>query len=1366
MRKRLLSACFLLLCCRCLAQGSLPAADELSFDRLGVREGLSQSTVLAVFQDSYGFIWLGTRDGLNRYDGYQFTVYRHQPADSRSIGGNIINGIAEDAAGNIWAATDQGLSVWYRDSDSFANYALLSASQQPTELRRVFTDHEGRIWALCRHGVFIWEKERKILLPVDQVLPFTKNVAGRSSHCFYKSDSSTVWIGTNRHGLFRLDLRRKHVLQYPRETFDTARIEAISGDNRGTLWVATQGKGLYGLSADGRTRWHLSRTSPEPLRITHDNVRDVLLDADGRVWLGTYEGINIFDPRQGRVQRIHASADNPASLSHNSVRTLFRDRKGSIWIGTYFGGVSIFDADHLRFRHFYHIPGQPRSLTHNVAGAFAEAASGHLLIGTEGGGLAVYSPETGTHSSLTAVQHDARTLSGNTIKALYRDTQNRIWAGIFRGGLNQVDVASGRVRRYPLPGDPADKALAKVLVNCIAEDASGKLWLGTDTHALLKFDPETQRFTTYPHAERLSRLLRNVAVKRVYIDPTGRLWLATHGQGLVVFSEAGGVVAHFRKTAVPGSLPADFINFVGADRQGNVWLATQGSGVARFNQADRTFTTWDTRHGLLNATVYGILPEGSHTLWFVTLSGLSRFDQARRTFRNYSFASGLPLEETNEGAFYQSQEGQLIVGGRNGYVRFSPEKLRDNPSVPIVHLTGLRLSNQEVKPRDASGILEKNIVNTRAITLRHTHAVVTLDFAALSYFRSPHNTYAYRLLGFDEAWTSGQTQRSATYTNLPEGDYVFQVKAANSDGVWNPTPTELRIRVLPPPWRTWWAYVLYAIGIAGGLLMIRQNALRSAQLRHELRMEQFEKEKWKEIHALKLEYFTDISHEIRTPLTLIYNPLREIIHIQEGSPWLKKQLQIMHVNCHRMLRLVDQILEIQKLESGNLHLDYTPARLGEVLEETVLSFRGLAAQKNISLDCRLPPDARLYELDTDKVKKIFYNLLSNAFKFTDNGGRIEVRSRRLVRKATTYQIVKVYDTGKGIAPEQVSRIFERFYKANKHSEGSGIGLAHTQSLVSLLGGRMSVRSQVGVGTCFTVVLPLTAVPTPKVPPETPVGVRITLPAPARPAAPAKPAEPSDRRDVILLVEDNDELREYLRERLESLGRVTAVASAEAALEVAAQVPVQLVISDIRMEGLDGLALCARLKQDIRLSHIPVILLTACTLDTDRISGYRHGADDYLAKPFDTEELLARATSVLQNRRKIHENYKRRIQIAPQEVTPHSPDEKLLHKIVRFLENHIDDSALTVEQLGQEVGLSRVHLYRKLKSLTGLAPTDFIRDFRLKRAAQLLQSGKLKVADVAYQVGFEDVHYFSKCFRKTYGTSPSAFAESQALVGAS
>lgn len=565
--------------------------------------------------------------------------------------------------------------------------------------------------------------------------------------------------------------------------------------------------------------------------------------------------------------------------------------------------------------------------------------------------------------------------------------------------------------------------------------------------------------------------------------------------------------------------------------------------------------------------------------------------------KNYVYAAGFPLQEINEGAFYKSRTGDFLVGGSNGYVRFNPALLKDNAFVPPVIFTNLSVSNKPVTLNDETKVLTQSVHTTQHITLDYFESILTFEFAALNFLRPYENQYAYKLEGFDDEWQWVGNRRSATYTNLNDGEYVFLVKGSNNDKVWNTKPIEMKVTVLPPPWKTWWAYMGYAVVIVGGFLLIRYNALKSAQLKHDLKLEQLEKEKWKDIHQLKLQYFTDVSHEFRTPLTLIASPLEELLQSDEGTPWLRKQLKIMYVNCKRLLLLIEQVLEMRQVESGHITLNQTPARIEKLLSEIVDSFKGMADKRNIKLDFDAQPVREAFMVDVDKVEKIFYNLLSNAFKFTPEGGTIAVRMRALEKKDKTWFVVKVSDTGKGIAEDDHERIFKRFYKMGKDSQSNGIGLSLTKSLVEFMGGEITVDSKLNFGSSFTVKLPFVAA-VPGVPALTENERPFIKSVPLQYQAllvreeMEQSMEEEEHRELILIVEDNRDLRDYLKDHLRKNFRVITAKNGEKGLMKAKKYGPHVVISDIMMAKMDGLELCRRVKEDQELSHTPVILLTA------------------------------------------------------------------------------------------------------------------------------------------------------------------------------
>jgi signal transduction histidine kinase/DNA-binding response OmpR family regulator len=932
--------------------------------------------------------------------------------------------------------------------------------------------------------------------------------------------------------------------------------------------------------------------------------------------------------------------------------------------------------------------------------------------------------------------------------------------GIFRQGLQKINLSTGKRTNYPSPSNLEFQKLNNAIVNTIVKDSSDVfLWIGADSDGgLFKFNIQSEVFEKFKGEEGLHGFLGNNSVKHISMEQDGRLYLSTKGRGVVIFDPKSGNLDQMIEFNFENDLKLiDDFNHTFKDSKGIFWFSSNGEGVIQYDSESRKVKRYHTGNGLANNIVWGTLEDSLGNLWFVTLNGLSRFLK-NGSFRNYHFNSGFPLEEFNEGAFFKSHNGEFILGGSNGYVVFNPVDMKQNVFLPPIVLTDLRISNKKITPGDDSKILMGDLNNTKKITLSYFQSVLTLDFAALNFIQPENNKYAYKLEDFDPDWVYIDGRRTVTYTNLPEGDYVFLVKGSNNDGYWNEEPLRLEITILPPPWRTWWALCIYGIVTIGGFLIIRYNAIKSTQLKNNLKIEQLEKQKWKEFHDLKLKYFIDVSHEFRTPLTLILSPLEELISRQNQDNWVRGRLRVMYFNAKRLLLLIDQILEIREIETGHHIIESQPLYLVSLVNDIVDSFKALADKKKIKLifDHKNIKEIPLL-IDKDKLEKILFNLLSNAFKFTPSGGEISVK---VFYKNGLFHF-EVSDTGKGIEKEVVEKIFERFFKSGKNKYGAGIGLSLTQSLVEILGGKIKVKSQPNEGTIFSFYIPFEE--STVILPDKIISGTFVKPIPLEYQESTSDIM-FDKNDIhyetILIVEDNKDLRKYLKEQLANQYIIKTAKDGKIGLQKALKFGISLVISDVMMPEMDGFELCQQIKSQPELCHIPVILLTAKGSQNQKIEGLEYGADDYLVKPFNLLELKVRIKNVIDNRNRLHNKFKNRTYLSDaKEIAFNSFDEKLLSKVNEFLRENLDQPNITVENISNEIGLSRVHLFRKLKALTGMSPSDYIKDFRIKNACQLLLTGKYKVADVAYAVGFQDVHYFGKVFKRETGKSPSTFMKS-------
>ncbi|SIT10346.1 hybrid sensor histidine kinase/response regulator transcription factor [Belliella pelovolcani] len=1324
------------------ASGQPSANIEMKFDRIGVQQGLSQSSVLSIFQDSFGFLWIGTRDGLNKYDGYAFETYRHRANDITSLGGNTITEIQEDSKSNIWVITENGLSFFDRTSDGFLNYELPKDQFEFTLFNALLIDKKDQIWVGGRYGLFLFDPEKESFHRAGnsafQLLGMVSSLAS--------DEIGNIYVGASRTTLHKVDSNfklSKVELETPKD-FES-RIESILV-SQDSLWLGTYGDGLLLFSLEGKLLNQYNSQSNLDKRISNDNIRALLKDSDGAIWIGTFDGLNILYPNQQLIQVLPRVSD-PKSLSHSSIRSLLKDRKGSIWIGTYQGGISLYDSNLQRFNHQYYKPGVSGSLSYDVVGSFATLNSGELLIGTERGGLNFYDGLTDLHQSYKP---------SGTIKSILVDQVQNIWLGVFREGLQLFNKETGNFKSYPSSFQSEFQFLKNAIINHMLLDADKGIWIGTDSGGgLFYFDLTDRLFKNSLGMEELQRFLRNYPVKFISVLDNSKILLSTKGKGLVIFDHKNGIFENIERIEIEGvNIQMDEINHAYLDHEGKVWLASNGEGIIKYDPNSQKFSRYHTGNGLSSDVVFGTVEDDFNNLWFICFNGISKLgkDHLETQFKNYNYSSGFPLTEMNEGAFLKIQTGEFLIGGINGYVRFNPITLKDNQFVPPITFTNLFVSNRKVSPEDETKILSTNIYQTKKITLTYFQSIFSIDFAALNFIRPENNQYKYQLIGFDQDWVNAGERRSVTYTSLPDGVYTFQVIGSNNDGVWNDIPASLEIVILPPPWKTWWAILIYALLILSGFWLIRRNAVKSIEMKNNLLFEQIEKEKWKEVHDLKLKYFIDVSHEFRTPLTLILSPLEEILSRGTGDSWLKSRLKIMFFNAKRLLHLIDQILEIREIETGHHQVNDKPIVLKAVLTEIIDSFKGLADKQKIRISDNVHElSERPIILDQDKIEKIIFNLLSNAFKFTPEGGEIEL----IVRENNGSFDIIIQDNGRGISEEALPKIFDRFFKEGKDQYGAGIGLSLTYSLVKVIGGDIKVRSKQGEGTAFTIEIPRKIYDQKELIQENVIPFVKPIPLEYQHTTLAGSLEERQKQKLtLLIVEDSVELRRFLKDQFKSEYDVITAKNGRSGFNKALKSDPAVIISDVMMPEMDGFELCNQIKNNESLNHIPVILLTAKNAQHHRIEGLEYGADDYISKPFNVQELKIKVKNLINNRVLIQKKFRGITETSDPHIQANSQDEQLMQKLSQLIDQNIGQPNLTVDFLGDKVGLSRVHLFRKVKALTGLTPSDLIKESRMKRAMKMLASGKYRVADVAFEVGFQDVAYFGKVFKKHFGHSPT------------
>ena len=1369
---------FLLLCCDSL----LAQSAVFTFTRIGTDQGLSYNTVHAIFQDSRGYFWFGTEDGLNRYDGYTFTVYKANPANAASLASSGIHTICEDQQGYIWIGTSAGLHRYDPRTDLFRRYAFRKKGKTgPIDyyITDILLRPTGEIWIATHDGLLLFNPQTNkakafhnnpensqslshnlvmnLLADGEKGLWIATFGGGLSYHDFqtglftnhrHKAHNSNspssdklrgisldtsgrLWVGTHGEGLNSFDPLSGHWTRYrhdplnPRSLSDNriATLQQLPGQPD-LLWIGTDEGGLNVLNLNSGTFTNYLHNPADAASLSNNSVYSIYQGKQGRVWLGTEVGINVLDPEITPFSLYQNNALSPGLLNDNFVVSLCADRHGNLWVGTKGAGLSRLDPKSRQSKHYRHEPGQEGSLGDNVIQSLYEDRSGTLWVGTASAGLHRYDSSTDSfirYKNMELAEHYRYYL--NDIHAIFEDTKGRFWLGT-HGGLYLFDRKTGTFTSYRHDPDN-EQSLSSNVISHITEGKDGNLWIGTFWHGLNRLDPELNHFIRYRHQPKDSASLSDDRICSLHIDARGELWVGTH------------------------------------------------RGLNRFAAKSNSFESYQEEDGLPDARIYGILEDHEERLWLSTQDGLSVFDLQQKQFRNFTVEDGLQSNsfagQLNFGAHSKGSDGLLYFGGFNGLNQVDPRKLRYNPHIPPVVLTGLRVHN---KPFYSGRAVDQ----LSSLELSHRENVLEFAFAALDYTQPGKNQYAYKLEGVDQDWVYSGTRRYASYSNLNPGEYVFRVKASNNDGVWNEAGTTIRLHLATPPWKSWWAYLFYASLVLVLVLVFWRYTLVQQRLKHELALERLESEKLLELDQLKSRFFANISHEFRTPLSLILGPLEQLMHKREHHN--KRELEhysLMQRNGQRLLQLINQLLDISKIEAGSMKVQLQDTDLVKELRICVASFASLAESKGIELQFQSEQEQLLASTDSDKLQKILYNLLSNACKFTPAGGSISVwlQGPALAADAPLlpYIEIGVEDSGRGIAAYEQEKIFDRFYQVEgshtNTTEGTGIGLALTRELVHLLKGQISVSSELGKGSCFKVRLPLLVQQE-----GMDAAASQTTVARAVPVGTAAGEVTADKdrdsesctqlkKPLLLIVEDNAELRRFIGDCFAGEYSLQEAADGVEGFELAVQQIPDLIISDLMMPRRNGNELCTLLKEDERTSHIPFILLTAKASTQSRLEGLGLGADDYLTKPFIAEELRVRVKNLIEQRRKLRERFSQTSILQPSAIAVSSADERFIQRALAVVEQHMANEDFSVESFGQEIGMSRMQLHRKLTALTGQSSSEFIRTIRLQRAASLLQQRWGNVADVAYAVGYQNLSYFSKCFKEVYQQTPSEYAASHA-----
>lgn len=1298
------------------------------FKQLDINNGLSQNTVLSILQDRRGFMWFGTRDGLNRYDGISFKVFNNPNAPD-GLGNNVVNALYEDEEENIWIGTDHGVYIYSPISESFKKFDQLSTSGIGIDkpVYKIIADDLHGIWFVVEHqGIFKLN---------GHDLEYYSNTSvqerGANINCFFIDKHRNIWLGFYEIGLWystdELVSLKEYTNKKGEKEFLNDNISRIQGGGkRNSILIGSSKNGLKEIDLGiKKTRDLLANQQPHSVY-----VRDVLNYTADELWVGTETGLYIVNSDSKAVTRLLHAEDDRYSISDNAIYCVYKDREEGVWIGTFFGGINYYPKQFTYFEKYYPLL-RSNSLNGKRVREFCEDHHGNLWIGTEDGGLNCFDPVLKTFNTIV----DPRMYSN--VHGLCVDRENNLWIGYFANGLHVKDLKTGELKHYKKEQSP--NSLIDNNVFCIYQMSSGELWIGT-LSGLCIYNKVSDDFTAVEK-------LKGLFVHDIYEDSKGDCWITTYSTGVYRYSPKSGTWKNYRHEKTnPGSLPYDKVISVYEDSKKQLWFTTLGRGFCKFDPATETFFTYHSNQGFPSNVVYRMMEDDENTFWLTTNNGLVHFNEKDTSFRTYTKEIGLLCNQFNFRSGIKLNDGKIYFGCIDGFIAFAPETITKVGNVPPIVLTDFLLFNKPV-PIGTGSPLAQSMPLTKQLILKHNQNIFTLKFAALSYTSPETNQYEYKLEGFDKEWYKPASNLRVNYSNLQPGNYTFKVRTSNGQGEWV-EGINLPIEIQPPYWESPYAYALYAL-LAFILLYWTVNFSRRRVLKKELRRtELLEAKKEREIYHAKIEFFTSIAHEIRTPLTLINGPLESIIDRHELPKDIKGNLDIMAKNTSRLLGLVNQLLDFRKTEVENFSLNFVRINISALLSEIYTQFQPAAMQYGIDFEIALPAEDFHAPVDKETLTKIVSNLLSNALKYAQH-----VVLLKLVERAQdpSYFMIMVNNDGEMIPPNMHEKVFQPFVqiKGNepiRPTTGTGLGLALARSLTELHTGRLYIDASQTEFNSFCLLLPNQQ--------ENEIVVPSSY---SGPTIVQENTTDLPNKPCILAVDDNPEILVFLVSQLkDSYNTVTAHGGAKA-LEVLNQTSVNLILSDVIMPEPDGFELCRLIKSDVNYSHIPVILLTAKATLESKIKGMELGADAYIEKPFSPEYLLTCIANLLDNREKLRQSFANSPFTAIGSIALTAADQVFLDNVIDAIHKDLVNVNFNVDHLAGLLNMSRSSLHRKIKGLSGLTPNDFIKLERLKKAAHLIREKKYQISEVCYIVGFSSPSYFSKCFHKQFGVLPKDFS---------
>lgn len=1293
------------------------------FKHLGIEDGMSQNSVMSVLQDKQGFMWFGTKDGLNRYDGIHFKLFTSDEPASQ-LNDCIINILCEDRMGCIWIGTDKGVCVYNPENETIRRFRKTASdgSQLGGHIQSILSDSNGNVWFAGWDGVYRYTLSKDSL----EALYTEKAVPVPSPLHLFEDKNGTVWVGTELNGLYYCEAQSDSLKLFPvrQGNIYDLRIETLLEAGR-ELYLGTYNKGLFKLNKETR------EITPVLIKDEHDNtlyIHALMRTGQQEIWIGTETGLYIYNEETHTYTHLVQSYIDKFALSDNAVYSFCEDRNGGRWIGTYFGGVNYLPKAYTPFDKYY-----PLDTDHTISGKavreFAEDSHGYIWIGTEDAGLNRFDPQTGTFYPYKGLKKEGKYY--HNIHALQIDGE-KLWVGTHMGGLYLLDLKTYQMKHY-------DNGKAPNQVFSLLKDRTGKLWLGTFQGVFI-YDKQLDLF------RKMENLPRNL-IYDIKEDHSGNIWFAVIGLGAVCYNPVTGESMQYKNNPNdPDSISPKIIGLY-IDKEDRVWMTSEGDGFYKLDREKGEFKHYTIADGLPNNVVYYTTEDLSGCMWFGTNRGLVSFNPETEEFAKYTLGNGLICNQFNYKSAFTSREGTVYMGTINGMIAFNPLQFKKIPIGLTPILTRFQIFNKDV-PIGEGSPLKKSISLTKSLVLSYKENMLSFDVASLNYNSSEMYAYAYQLEGVNKDWIILKEDQTITFFNLASGKYKLRVRIVGSEN-----ECVLGIIINPPFWLSVYAYIIYVVLILVAAYLIVKSMLTRINKRHKTNLELLNARKEKESYDAKITFFTNVAHEIRTPLSLIKAPLEQILKKDEVGKETKADLMIMQRNSDRLLSLINQLLDFRKAEAGKFIVNFKNVDIKILLKGIYERFMPALKHKKLHFDIHLPDTDFYADVDDEAFTKIISNLFTNAFKHSQTFISLDVV---VDEERETFTVVLKND-GDIISEEAFAMIFEPFFQVNTENgenmrTGTGIGLSFARHLAELHGGKLYICQESVEYNTFVLELPIhqctlqeeTEESSAFEPEDSPDGQELS-------------AEAGSGKPFLLVVDDNEEMLQFISRSLAADYNIQTACNGKDALElIEGGGHFNLIISDVAMPEMDGFELLRKVKSELKSSHIPVILLTARAGLPAKIEGLGLGADAYIEKPFSVDYLLVQIQNLLEGRRRLRESFIHSPYLHSASITITKADEEFMEKINGIVEKNMENIDFSMEQLTEAMNMSRSSLLRKVKGISGLTVNEYIRLIRLKKAVQLLEEGTYRINEICCLTGFNSPSYFAKCFQKQFGILPKEF----------